>query len=268
MKFSKSSRPIIIVGTLALSFLSMGIFLVSCTEEQEAFQTTTSTNTTAPEKKPTTEKPVAEVPAPKKEAKAKPATSLKPPDDRPRAEAGTLEVINYGFPGIRMDIPKAWKQKKTDGFRLTQFDMGSDETGRKSEFVVFYFGPDQGGDTPTNLARWATQMDTTIEPVIYQYEQDGLLVSEILTKGTLKPTTMGAGPTQPQPDSFLYGIIVVGGVQGSVFFKSTGPLSLLPSLAPQFTAIVESVKKDPKAKAPDISIPQEETEPASPAPNP
>lgn len=248
----------------------MATFLIACKEEQEAFTTSASTN--APKsadqvaQTPAAAEPAE--PAVQKTSPSKPAPSLAPPKDRPRfAEGETIEMKNFGFPGIRMDIPVEWEQQPGAGMRLTQFVSATDPNGKKADFVVFYFGPEQGGTAASNLARWALQVKAENDPLIYQYEQDGLLISEILTKGTLMPSTMGAGPTEPQENAFLYGIIVVGGVQGSVFFKATGPQTLLTKLAPQYTAMVESIKQDAKAKPPMNVIPQPD-EDEVPAPEP
>ncbi|MGF1573553.1 MAG: hypothetical protein ACFCU1_10835 [Sumerlaeia bacterium] len=252
-----TSRPFILVGSLCLSFLTMGIFLVSCKEEQELFET--SSNAANPQidsASPNAEAgPTAEPTTTGTPANSRPAGPLAPPEDRPRLEAGAVEFQNFGFPGIRMDIPKSWAQKSGSEMRLTQFDSATDENGNTADFIVFYFGPNQGGTAASNLARWGSQVQSNEEPVIYQYMQNDLLISEIMAKGTLLPSNMGAGPTQPMKDYFLYGIIVNGGVQGSVFFKATGPQSLIPTLEPQYTTIVESIKKDPKASEPDLSIP-------------
>ena len=70
----------------------------------------------------------------------------------------------------------------------------------------------------------------------------GLTVTELYTEGTLKPSTVAAGPTGPVPGSGLYGIIVEGGPQGSLFIKITGPLATLQAARPGLVTMMESLQ--------------------------
>ncbi len=228
--------------------LTGALLLAACSGGGEEFQTSTSTNA----KKNT----AASAPGAEGAPEVVKAAPLKPKKDRPRFAEGQVPPLQeYSFMGVQMELPKSWRQQTgTSQFRLTQFDLGTDaETSQSADFVVFYFGPGQGGTANSNLARWMTQIQTEGEPKVLQYEQNELLISELLGKGTLLPSTMGSGPKVPMADSFLYGLIVEGGVQGSLFIKATGPQSMLDELEPAFTHAVESTRKNPKTKAPVLN---------------
>jgi hypothetical protein len=59
--------------------------------------------------------------------------------------------------------------------------------------------------------------------------------------GTLMPSTMGAGPTEPQPDSRLIGAVVEG-EGGPWFFKITGPSAAVLDARDEVRGVIESIE--------------------------
>jgi hypothetical protein len=119
--------------------------------------------------------------------------------------------------------------------------VGSD---KGAEMVVYNFGPGQGGSAMANVQRWLAQVtpDPKGETKLYQQKVNGLTVTEVYEEGTLLPTTMGAGPKEPQVDCALYGIIIEGGKEGSVFIKVTGAKAAIRAAYPALATLAESVK--------------------------
>jgi len=100
-------------------------------------------------------------------------------------------------------------------------------------------GAGSGGDVEANLNRWAGQMEADAAP-----QRDGFVlgtwkVSWIEVAGTLKPSTMGGGSTQPQPGSILLGAVVEG-EGGPWFFKATGPAATLDAQRESFMDLLKS----------------------------
>lgn len=152
--------------------------------------------------------------------------------------------------GVTFDIPKDWvEEKPSNTMRLAQYSLPG-EAGA-AELTVFAFGPGQGGDTQANIDRWVGQFSPPDTPgespkkEVASFEQNGLKISVVKTSGTYTPTSMGpmvpAGP--PQEKYALYGIIVEGGAQGSVFVKVTGPAATVSQHSEELDRFTRSVRK-------------------------
>lgn len=170
-----------------------------------------------------------------------------PPKDRPHlpADVATVQTV---VTGVEMTVPKAWKEtpkEELSTMRLAQFAIPAAE-GAKSgaEAIVFNFGPSQGGSVMANIERWLQQVtpDEDTHPELFQHETNGLKVTEVYTRGTVLPSTMGSGPKEPQADSALYGIIVEGAEAGNVFLKITGDRITIDAAKPAIATLVDSVK--------------------------
>ena len=87
------------------------------------------------------------------------------------------------------------------------------------------------GNTPT-LRRMQT---------VGGFEVNGYSVSVIEAVGTLLPSRMGGGPSEPAPGSKLLGAVIEG-PGGPWFFKVTGPKDTVSAAAPAFEAMLQSVR--------------------------
>jgi hypothetical protein len=111
--------------------------------------------------------------------------------------------------------------------------------GGEGQLAVFFFGTGSGGDVEANLNRWAGQMEADAAP-----RRDGFVlgtwkVSWIEVSGTLKPSTMGSGRTEPQPGFILLGAVVEG-EGGPWFFKATGPAATIDAERESFMDLLKS----------------------------
>ena len=107
--------------------------------------------------------------------------------------------------------------------------------------TVFFFGVGGGGGVNANLERWAAQVQHEAPPTRELFEVNGYRVSMIEVEGTLLPSGMGAGPTEPQPGSVLLGAVVEG-TGGPWFFKATGPKETMAEHRDDFVAMLKSIR--------------------------
>ncbi|MBX7247001.1 MAG: hypothetical protein K1X53_16000 [Candidatus Sumerlaeaceae bacterium] len=198
----------------------------------------------APTKSPMAAKPLDSKAAPAMGAGAPFAGVPAPPPIKVEMTSTSLVAA-----GLNIVIPETWSPAKPENsMRLAQYSIPG-EAG-PAELVVFYFGPGQGGSIESNVQRWAGQFsadkDTTgpITPEVASLEHDGLRVALVRTKGTYTASSMmpGAPKAEPKPGYALFGVVVEGGPEGSVFLKATGPAKTLDAQAANFEFLAKSVK--------------------------
>lgn len=175
---------------------------------------------------------------------AMPARPEPPPADRVRLgpDAKTTRAV---VQGVSFAIPEQWKETPSaSAMRAAQYALPADGDGRADgEVVFFHFGPPPaGGSAEENVKRWIGQVEPSFPPVVYRYEHDGLTIHEVIVEGTLKPSGMGMGPTEPRPDSGLYGVVVEGGPKGALFVKATGSRSAIDAAKPALATMAETAR--------------------------
>ena len=144
--------------------------------------------------------------------------------------------------GIDYDLPAGWtSEPPSSGMRLAQASIPG--PGGPGQLVVFYFGPGGGGPVEANIERWVGQVEAAPgeQPERETSEANGLRVTTVDLSGTLLPTGMGMGPTEPQPDSRLIAAVVEG-PGGPWYFKATGPESTLADQRDELIALLKSVR--------------------------
>jgi hypothetical protein len=145
-------------------------------------------------------------------------------------------------PGARLDRPAGWKfETPSSSMRLAE--AGIPGPGGEALLTVFFFGQGGGGGTEANLQRWAGQIvaEAGTEPERDAFEVGDYSVATIGVEGTLQPSRMGGGPTEPTPDSKLIGAVVEG-PGGPWFFKITGPADTVTAAEPAFDAMLRSIR--------------------------
>lgn len=144
---------------------------------------------------------------------------------------------------ITWELPEGWEeQTPSSQMRMAQAAIPG-EAG-PGELTVFHFGPGGGGGTEANIQRWIGQMEVAAgsEPTRETFELDnGYQVSWVEVAGTLQPSMMGTGPSEPQPDSLLLGAVVEG-PGGPWFFKATGPEATLAPEREEFKEMLRGIE--------------------------
>jgi hypothetical protein len=126
-------------------------------------------------------------------------------------------------PSLTFRLPAGWERRSpSSNMRLAEATIPG--PAGAGELAVFHFGAGQGGSVDANLRRWIAQMDTDpgTTPEQASFESNGLKVTWVDVRGTLRPSSMGMGPKADQPGYRLIGAVVEGS-GGPWFFKATGP---------------------------------------------
>lgn len=152
--------------------------------------------------------------------------------------------------GVAFTVPETWKNEPpANRFRVAQFSLPG-EAG-PAELVFSYFGKGQGGSIEDNVRRWAGQF-TSDDPTtsalgadVAEFESDGLRVALVKTSGTYNPGMMAAmsgGSAEPRPNYALFGMVIEGAPQGTVFVKATGPKATIEAQEENLTSFARSVR--------------------------
>lgn len=148
-----------------------------------------------------------------------------------------------GETGMKWTTPAGWtEQQPTSAMRRAQFQVPG--AGGAAELVVFYFGPNQGGDPMSNAERWAGQFkkadgSPALDAMKTEQAQFGgmkTLLTEV--EGVYRNAMAG---TESFPDYKLIGAIVEG-PDANWFFKLTGPKATVEENRDSFLAFLSSLE--------------------------
>jgi len=205
----------------------------------------------------------AEAPPAASASQSTAAVAAPPPDGAPGLQSGHAPSAAlpaggspHGAPGggsphgmLTWDTPATWTQEQpSNGMRMAQYSVpaaaGDAEGG---ECVVFYFGPGQGGDAPSNVARWVSMFTTPeggpVEGKVSEQQLGDKLVTRIEAAGTYQPTSMMMGGPAPakKPGSMMLGAIVPG-ADANWFFRCIGPQKTIAANRAAFDGFIASLK--------------------------
>jgi hypothetical protein len=171
-----------------------------------------------------------------------PQTEATSPESPAPAVSAESSANVLAVPGARFERPAGWEfGEPSSSMRLAEASIPGD--AGPALLTVFFFGEGGGGGTEANLQRWAGQIvpDDGTDPARGAFEVNGYKVSTIAVEGTLQPSRMGGGPTEPTPGSKLIGAVVEG-PGGPWFFKVTGPAATVSEAEPAFDTMLRSVR--------------------------
>lgn len=182
--------------------------------------------------------------APGAAAPANPAAATAPHGGGGAGErALEAEGATVTTPTFRFDLPAGWRREQpSSGMRLAQAVISG--AAGPGELAVFHFGAGQGGSVESNFERWLGQVEQAAgtKPERGELAATGFKISWIDARGTLLPSTMGSGPTSPQPGFRLLGAVVEG-EGGPWFFKATGPEATLGQEREAFFGLLRGVRR-------------------------
>ena len=158
------------------------------------------------------------------------------------AEATEIKAGSFTF-----TVPEGWTQvPPSSPMRKAQLEItrGPD----KAEVTFFHFGPDQGGTTAENVARWYGQFPGSEKNRITENVQVGSVkITFAMTDGTFS-SGMPGGPQTPMPGYALCGAILES-ADGSVFVKMTGPDAVVKASTEAFKKMVSDAAKSAAPRA-------------------
>ncbi len=150
---------------------------------------------------------------------------------------------------LQWTAPDGWTTERPGSpMRVAQYRVpAASGDGEAGECVVFYFGPGQGGDASSNVARWASQFSKPgggpADSRVSEQKLGERLVTRIEVAGTYQPTSISFGPEAPPPHPgyMLLGAIVPGG-DANWFFRCAGPEKTMQANQAAFDGLIASIR--------------------------
>ena len=172
------------------------------------------------------------------------------------AAARDADVYLYGpsFPvgNLEFTIPSKWRIEPVESpARGGQWRVpplhGEGEGG---EVVVFYFGPEVGGTWKENIEAWiGTMFNAEGHPAaaeVKHHTTGGLKISQLVVFGTYNQVVSLPGvPPVPKSNYGLLGAVIEN-PQGNIYWRFTGPESLITANLPLFNKVIDSVRPQDK----------------------
>ncbi len=177
-----------------------------------------------------------------------------PPGHPPMGESGPGPAVpapsgGTGSGALTWTSPAAWK-KETPASPMRRAQYRIPGPGGPGECVVFYFGPGQGGDTKSNVARWASQFRRPDgSPVGDALKTREITVGKIPVVMVEVTGTyvggMGGGPEGPERPKYMLLGAIAEGPDARWFFRATGPQATLETQRAAFDRLIRSIKQEP-----------------------
>lgn len=150
--------------------------------------------------------------------------------------------------GLRYLVPtRAEVEKPSNAMRLAQIRLLAIPDSGHGDALITISG-DIGGSVEDNVARWVGQF-SELQGVPTQQDlilsKEGLRITEVIVTGTYTASMAGAD-AEPQKDTTLYGAVVEGGPEGTVFIKAVGPKQTLAARKGAWDMITRNLRVTPK----------------------
>lgn len=154
------------------------------------------------------------------------------------------EGAGSGEHGISWKAPQGWTvEVPSSQMRKAQYRVPG--PGGDGECVVFYFGPNEGGDTLANVQRWASQFPkadgSPAEYRMTEVQVGAIPVTMVEIDGTFAGGMGSASPDTPRENYKLLGAVAKG-PDANWFFKFTGPKATVEQQRGAFETLVKSLK--------------------------
>jgi hypothetical protein len=152
------------------------------------------------------------------------------------------------FQGLTSEVPADWVSgEPSSSMRLLQLSVPSTEEGEAGQFVVYYFGPGQGGSLEANMERWKSQFSQSdgspVEPVVTRL-QSAMPATLVELRGNYA-RGVGLGPSgDALPDRMLLAAVVET-PGGNLYPQLHGPAELVAPQRQAFIAFIEAIRPAP-----------------------
>lgn len=150
-----------------------------------------------------------------------------------------------GEAGMTWSPPANWTvEPPSSAMRRAQYRVPASSGQGDGECVVFYFGPNEGGDVQANVQRWAGQFpreDNSPAPVRSSEITVGAIpVTLVEIEGTFAGG-MGSTVDEPKAGYMLLGAVAKG-PDANWFFKCTGPKATMEAQRDEFDGMIKSLR--------------------------
>lgn len=150
------------------------------------------------------------------------------------------------FLNLRSDLPADWtREQPGSAMRLLQYRVPGEEGG--AAFVVYYFGPGQGGSVEANVERWVSQFSNPSgEPVTPSIEPlKGALPATLVELRGSYARGVGLGPTgEALPDQMLLAAVVET-PRGNLYPQLHGPAAVVSAQRDAFVHFAQGITTVP-----------------------
>lgn len=164
------------------------------------------------------------------------------------AGAGLVQADQpVNFLNYASSLPDSWvAEAPKSEMRQLQFKIpATDGTGEGAEFVVYFFGPGQGGTLEANIERWQSQFTNpdgaAVEPEITPIGTDALPATLVQLRGGYG-RSVGMGPS----DDVLADRMLLAGVvespEGNLYPQLHGPADLVAAQRDGFITFVQGLR--------------------------
>jgi hypothetical protein len=153
------------------------------------------------------------------------------------------------FLTYQSSVPDAWvAETPKSEMRQLQFKVPAPpggEGGDGAEFVVYFFGPGQGGTLEANIERWQSQFQgpdgAPVEPTVTQIGTETIPATLVELRGSYgRSVGMGPGDDVQTDRMLLAGVIETP--QGNLFPQMHGPAELVAAQRDGFIAFVKGIQ--------------------------
>lgn len=160
----------------------------------------------------------------------------------------TLSGPSFPVGNLKFTVPSKWQIEPVEsparGGQWRVPPLHAD--GESGEVVAFYFGPGVGGTAKENMEAWISTMLTAEgHPAAAEqkhHETNGFSISQVVIFGTYNEVVALPGvPPQPKMNYGLLGAVIEN-AKGNVYWRFTGPESLITANLPLFNKVIDSVK--------------------------
>lgn len=151
------------------------------------------------------------------------------------------------FLGYTTTVPKSWvSTTPSSNMRLAQYTIPGAPGSIPVEVVVYFFGPGQGGDGPTNIERWRSQFSnpdgSPVTPVVTKAQSGNFLVWFAELRGTYaRGVGAGSSAAEARPNHMLLAAIIET-PKGTLFVQEYGPAAATEAQRDLFRAFVMGLK--------------------------
>ena len=157
------------------------------------------------------------------------------------------ETRRVQFLGMHSHVPAAWIAEEVESsMRVLQFRIPGAGDTDPAQFVLYYFGPTQGGSLEANVTRWESQFSgpdggkvaAVVDPLEGRFPASLVQLSGHYARG------VGMGPAgDALPDRMLLAAVVES-PKGSLYPQLHGPAGLVEALRKDFVAFIEGMQTD------------------------
>jgi hypothetical protein len=142
-------------------------------------------------------------------------------------------------------VPDAWvSEAPKSEMRKLQYRIPATE-GDGAEFVVYFFGPGQGGTLEANIERWQSQFQgpdgTAVEPEVTEIGTDAMPATLVQLRGGYG-RSVGMGPSDEVLEDRMLLAGIVETPEGNLYPQLHGPAELVAGQRDAFIAFVQGIK--------------------------